>query len=239
MSMDSSFKKIALVLLFLPAGLVAQEGDKKEEPVKIKSTANFDISGKGDADAWHNAEWIHLSKRKGTADYRTRAKLLYSETGLYVLFSCEDNKISATLTEDFAKLWEEDVVEIFLWTDESAPIYFEYELSPLNYELPILVPNLGETFFGWRPWQYEGARKTRHATNIVKDKRGNVTEWIGEVFIPYALLKPLNNVPPAKGTQWRINMYRNDFDDNFTSWSWKPVKNNYHDYKMFGVVRFD
>jgi hypothetical protein len=60
---------------------------------------------------------------------------------------------------DFLDLWNEDVVEAFFWTDESNPIYFEYELSPLNYELPILVPNNKGKFLGWLPWHYEGIAK--------------------------------------------------------------------------------
>ena len=36
-------------------------------------------------------------------------------------------------------LWNEDVFEVFLWTDERYPVYFEYEISPLNHELPILA----------------------------------------------------------------------------------------------------
>src|SRR3546814_1679067 len=49
---------------------------------------------------------------------------------------------------------------------------------------------------GWRPWQYEGTRKTRHATKVVKGKNGEITEWLAEFFIPFALLQPLRNVPP-------------------------------------------
>ena len=53
--------------------------------------------------------------------------------------------------------------EVFLWPDERDPIYFEYEISPLGRELPILVPNLDGKFLGWRPWHYEGepARRAR------------------------------------------------------------------------------
>ena len=64
----------------------------------------------------------------------------------------------------FADLWTEDVVEIFFWPDEEMPVYFEYELSPRNYELPILVPNKAGSFLGWRPWKYEGER-ARSAQN--------------------------------------------------------------------------
>lgn len=229
---------LQLTILLLPIWLHAQSNDGKKEALAIRYTTNFDISGKGDAAAWQQTTWIPLERRRGNAPYQTRAKLLYSETGIYALFSCQDSKISATFQEDFADLWTEDVVEIFLWPNDSESIYFEYELSPLNKELPIIVPNMDGDFLGWRPWHYEGERRTRHATHVARDGRGNTTEWIAEFFIPYALLKPLRNVPPKSGTKWRMNMYRVDHDDGSTSWSWKPVRTNFHDYKSFGVIQF-
>lgn len=238
--MRASLLTLLCILLYIPGDLTAQETKRMEDrALVVRRTANFDITGKGSAGEWNKAEWLPMEKRKGRATYRTRAKLLYSDTGIYGLFSNEDNKINATFREDFAQLWTEDVVEIFLWTDTATSIYFEYELSPLNYELPILVPNMDGDFLGWRPWQYEGERKIRHATHIVKDQEDHVREWIAEFFIPYALLKPLKNVPPKKGTEWRVNMYRNDYDQEYTSWSWKPVQKNYHDYEKFGVIRFE
>lgn len=237
--MRSLLQLVLIILLVIPKMADAQDGNKKEKALDIKSTRNFDISGKGNASEWQSTAWIQLEKRRGDAKYTTRAKLLYSETGIYALFSCQDNKITATLKEDFANLWTEDVVEIFFWPDETMPVYFEYELSPLDYELAILVPNMDGDFLGWRPWQYEGARKTRHAASIQRDQSGNVTEWIAEFFIPYALLKPLRNVPPKKGTEWRMNMYRIDHDQGNTSWTWKPVQKNFHDYQRFGLIRFE
>lgn len=235
--------KITHSLPFLLAcastAVFAQVPAVEREALPVKSTVNFDISGNGDAAEWKAAEWIPLERRRGAARYETKAKLLYSDTGVYGLFSCEDEKITATLKEDFANLWTEDVVEIFFWPDESSPLYFEYELSPLDYELPILVPNMDGNFLGWRPWQYEGERKTRHATVVRRDARGNPTEWIAEFFIPYALLKPLRNVPPKKGSAWRMNMYRIDHDNGNTAWSWKPVQKNFHDYERFGLIRFE
>jgi hypothetical protein len=130
-------------------------------------------------------------------------------------------------------LYNEDVVEIFFWTDESKPLYFEYELSPHNFELPILVPNSNGKFLGWLPWHYEGDRKTRHATRIT-DKA-----WTAEFFIPYTLLMPLDNVPPVKGTKWRCNFYRIDYDSGSSEWSWQKTRINFHDFKKFGTILFD
>jgi hypothetical protein len=182
---------------------------------------------------------LELSKRKGAVNYASTLKLLHSETGIYCLFRCEDKKITSTFKEDFADLWTEDVVEIFFWTDESAAIYFEYELSPLNYELPILIPNFKGDFLGWQPWHYEGERKTRHETQIQRDATGNPVSWTAEVFIPYVLLKPLVNVPPKQGQPWRMNAYRIDHDEGHSTWSWVPVSTNFHDYERFGTLKFE
>jgi hypothetical protein len=132
------------------------------------------------------------------------------------------------------------VIEIFFWPDETFPIYLEYELSPLNYELAILVPNLNGQASGWTPWNYRGDKKTRKATSVIRDAKENPTAWIGEFFIPYALMKPLQNVPPQKGTAWRINIYRIDYDEAESSyWSWQPVNNNFHEFQKYGTLIFD
>jgi Carbohydrate family 9 binding domain-like len=204
----------------------------------IKKTNDFEITGEGNAANWSSVGWTTLPPRNTNAAYQTQIKLLYSDSGIYCLYRCEDKKITATLKEDFSDLWHEDVVEAFFWTDESTPMYFEYELSPLNYELPILIPNFKGDFLGWRPWHYEGNRKTKHATHI--NKNGDSTDlWIAEFFIPYALLKPLQNVPPAKGTRWRANFYRIDHDYGEAYWSWQLTRTNFHDYERFGTVVFD
>ena len=211
----------------------------KEDTLKVKRTTDFEINGDGSNANWNNSDWLELPKSGGSVSYQTKVKMLYSDSGLYCLYHCEDNKITATLKEDFLDLWNEDVVEAFFWTDESNPIYFEYELSPLNHELPILVPNNKGKFLGWRPWHYEANRKTKHAIHI--NKGGDaVTSWTAEFFIPYTLLRPLGNVPPQKGTHWRANFYRIDHDNGESSWEWQKVRNeNFHDYELFGQIVFD
>jgi hypothetical protein len=210
----------------------------------VSSTEDFDVSGDGRAAAWGRAAWQVLRRRttEGPA-YETRIKALYSKTGLYVLMRASDRKITATIKDDFLDLWTEDVFEIFLWPDERQPLYFEYEISPLNAELPILVPNLGSKFLGWRPWHYEGTRKTRKATSAEGGELksgGPVTGWMAEVFIPYELLSPLQNVPPKSGSRWRANFYRMDYDGaKPASWDWAPVGPSFHEFQKFGTLIFE
>jgi len=224
------------------------EGADEQAPpgkvLRVRRTEDFAVNGQGDAAAWKEVAWEPLNLRKtGGLPYQTRVKVLYSDTGLYVLMEGEDRKVTATMSEDFLDLWNEDVFEFFLWTDEEHPVYFEYEISPLGFELPILIPNLGGRFLGWRPWHYEGKRKTRKATATVggpKQSGADVTGWTAEVFVPYDLLEPLGNVPPKPGTRWRANFYRVDYDDGrTTSWDWARVGPSFHEFEKFGTLLFE
>jgi len=212
-----------------------------ESTISIHKTEDFEITGDGSAKAWNNTAWIKLDQRKNLDHMlETKLKILYSETGMYFLFSCADDQITATMEQDFADLWHEDVVEVFLWTDQTYPLYFEYELSPLNYELPLLIPNFGGEFLGWIPWHYTGDRRIIHATKVLDGKKTNNGKivWYGEFFIPYKLLEPLQNVPPKKGTTWRGNFYRMDYDHGHSVWSWQLTDGNFHEYEKFGKLKF-
>lgn len=209
----------------------------------IKKCSDFKITGKGSSIAWEKAEWIDIPQRTNQPDtLSTKAKVLYSETGIYFLFYCEDRILTATMEADNLKLWEEDVVEVFLWPDERFTIYFEYQISPLNYQLTILVPNIDGNFLGWLPWQYEGDRKTRHETFIIggeKTSGASISGWMAEFYIPYKLLTPLGNVPPGSGTRWRANMYRIDRDEGTRAFSWQLTVGTFHDIKNFGTFIFE
>ena len=230
---------LALAGLCLMAGTSRYHGAVTAQPaerprLQVKPAADFEVSGKGDAPAWQQPEWTALRRRQPDGHpYDTRFKVLYSTTGLYFLMDGTDRTQVATMKEDFMDLWNEDVFEVFLWTDERHPIYFEYQISPLNRELAILVPNFGGQFLGWRPWHYEKDRVTR------KNVSASADGWRAEFFIPYALLRPLQNVPPKAGTVWRANFYRMDYDGGKrTQWEWAPVGDSFHEYQKFGELVF-
>lgn len=223
---------------------VGEKGQRAAGVLKVKPTKDFEVTGDGKNAAWSNTEWEPIPQRtKEGLPYESRVKMLYSPKGLYVLFDGTDKKLGAKIEKDFENLWEEDVYEVFLWPDEKQTTYFEYEISPLNFELPILVPNFETKFFPWRPWHYEGGRMTRKATAVTggqKKSGAAIGGWSAEIFIPYDLLVPLQNVPPKPGTKWRANFYRMDYDDGkATRWTWMPVGKSFHEYQKFGTLVFE
>ena len=210
----------------------------------VKRTDDFEVTGDGRHASWEKATWQPLTARGEPAHaYMAQAKALYSKTGLYVLLDGSDGRLTAKNQEDFQDLWLEDVFEFFIWPDERQTVYFEYEISPLGKELPILVPNLGDKFLGWRPWHYDGERKIRKAVSITggpQESGAAIRGWRAEVFVPYDLLKPLGNVPPTSGATWRANFYRVDYDDDkVTGWDWQRVGRSFHDFRSFGVLEFE
>lgn len=209
----------------------------------IKKSMDFEITGNGSAENWSKTKWLIIPQRSSSDEsLTTKVKVLYSETGIYFLFNCQDKKLTATMNADFMELWREDVLEIFLWPDESTPDYFEYEISPLNYELLLLLSAEKGDVVRWRPFSYEQVWKTRHATDVQggeKKSNASVTEWTAEFFIPFKLLKPLKNISPKPGTKWRANFYRTDYDKGRTGWSWQKPLKSYHDLERFGTLIFE
>jgi hypothetical protein len=212
----------------------------------VAKTDDFSVTGDGSNSNWTKAAWLPLTQRRPAEIDESRAtnvKMLYSSSGLYCLFDCNDRKITATMEADFLDLWTEDVVEVFFWPDESIPFYLEYEISPLNYELPIMISNQEGELLRWQPFHYEENRHTHHAVTVrggEQKPQAAITGWTAEFFIPYKLLSPLRNVPPKSGDQWRANFYRVDYDEERSkSWSWQLTERNFHDYMRFGTLSFE
>ena len=217
---------------------------KKDERLTVKKCTDFQVTGKGDNPQWNQVSWHDMNLMDKTDnEYSTRFKMLYSDKGIYVLGYCEDQIISTDYKTDQGDIWEGDVFEVFLQTDEDNPLYFEYEINPLNTELVILVPNNKGDFFGWAPWHYEGDRKVQKAIHVhdgVAETGAKVSGWTAEMFFPYTLFKALKNVPPKANTKWKGNFYRMDYDSGERiKWGWKEVESTFHEYDKFGTIVFE
>lgn len=232
---------LAMLLCAIPSQ--AQQATD-QAGIIVKRCDNFDVTGSGDNKTWNSTSWVKLNKLDGGGiDYESKFKILYSSTGLYVLFSGNDTKISTTYDKDFDNLFRGDVFEVFFHPDTTLPLYFEYEINQLNKELVLIIPNLNGGISGWLPWHYENDRQTKKMVSVHGGKatpNGAITSWTAELFFPYKLLSPLNNVPPKSGTTWNANFYRLDYDTGGAiKWAWGPVDKSFHEYKRFLPIRFE
>lgn len=190
-------------------------------PLLVKKTQDFELSAKDGAAMWNKTGWTYLKPVGGYLRYETRFKMLYSDKGMYFRIFCEDSKISCTGLRDFGKLYEEDVVEIFLKPDMRQNMYFEYELSPANAELPLMVANTKGKYHGWLPFDYARDRICKHECNIIDVNGANCKGWECRIFIPFELLEGLIAEPPESDKYWFANVCRIDYDSvEPTRWSW-------------------
>lgn len=216
-----------------------------ETPLIVKKCADFQLTGKGDNNEWTKTEWNHLLRQDtvGGRAYTNKFKILYSAKGIYVLFNGDDDKISTQYDKDFGELYRGDVFEVFFHTDPKMPLYLEYEINQLNKELVLLVPNINGKYLGWVPFNYQKDRSIKRMVHVEGGEAAPgkpITSWSAELFFPYELFRPLNNVPPVSGSIWHANFCRLDYDRPVRmKWSWSPVQNTFHEFEKYKSILFE
>ena len=216
----------------------------ENKSLSVKKCHDFSITGDGNNSEWGKADWHQLSKLdQGGAVDESKFKIMYSEKGIYVLFSGLDNLITTKYDKDFGDLFNGDVFEVFFHTDTKIPLYLEYEINQLDKELVLIIPNINGKFNGWLPWNYENERRVVKKVSLKAGKMeigSTIQSWSSELFFPYSLFNPLSNVPPKSGTSWNANFYRLDYDTGkMIKWSWAPIKSSFHEFEKFGTIHFE
>jgi hypothetical protein len=240
-------KFLFLILLTLCIGSIkifAVEIPSTREPLIVKKSTDFALTGNGSSPEWSKAQWIPLIKLDaGGEENKTRFKIMYSGKGIYLLFEGKDSKITTKFDKDFDNLFEGDVFEVFFHPDPKFPIYLEYEVNHLNKELVLIIPNIKGKFKGWIPWKYENENRVIKKVNIVGGKMeqdAKIKAWSAELFFPYGLFSPLSNVPPVSGTTWNANFYRLDYDSGkMIKWAWTPINKSFHEFEKYGSILFE
>lgn len=228
---------------FLSTSLLAQV--VKSDTLLVLKTKDFQLTGSGKSEEWQKACWNTLTKLdEGGNEYMTRFKIMYSSTGIYVLFDGSDDKITTEYNEDMGDLYNGDVFEVFFHPKSEIPHYFEYEVNQLDKELILLLTNSNGKSYSWAPWHYENNRRLRKVVKVVgAEAQANaiIKSWSAEVFFPNELLQLLPNTPPQSGMIWNANFYRLDYDTGkMIKWSWSPtIVRSFHELEHFGHIKFE
>lgn len=155
---------------------------------------------------WQRTEpaWIarDCTRKLDYPDLKTEVRAFWADTHLYLLFICPYRELHLWLPpqpgRDRDKLWDRDVVEVFLgddWTNIRR--YREFEIAPTGDRIDLAI-DLGKQEYG-AGW--ESGWKT--AARI--DEKSHT--WYAAAQIP---LKAVSAARVADGTRWRGNLYRID-----------------------------
>jgi hypothetical protein len=233
-----------LLLLFLRA-------DEPEPCVVSRTTAVFSIryvpghpelSLDPAAAPWANAAVTPMSKDcSRQIDYphlKSQIRAFWTDADLYLLFPCPYTALNLFLPANnrtpHVGLWDRDVVEVFLGDDwTNIRHYREFEIAPTGDWIDLAIDLDHENYdHNWRSgWQ----------TLARIDETAKV--WYAAARIP---LKAVSSHPVARGTKWRMNLYRieglgADPQRHFLCWQPTCVENRdpNHVPEHFGTLVFE
>jgi hypothetical protein len=206
------------------------------------------LTGKLDDPLWEKAPVARLTHALTGAEprYHTEARLVCSDTTLYIGFHCEDEYVWSTRTERDSDIWKEECVEVFISPAGTLHQYYEINVSPKNVQFDACILNPRVAPGVWKPfrglWEYtvEGLRTVVHVEGDL-DAPGGAKFWNAEYAIPLDQLIGAPHTPPQPGDEWRLNMYRIDSPEpgkqEFYAWS-SPGVLDFHTPLRFGTLRF-
>jgi hypothetical protein len=201
------------------------------------------IDGKLDDDAWRRAARTRAFRRPDgkpmDATRQASAQLLWDAEHLYVGFHVKDPDIVATHQGRDQRLWEQDVVEVYLDPGADGKDYIELQVSPTNQVFDAV-------FKSHRTPRWEEAAKTDLAvvSAVTVDGTANQaddadTGWTVEIAIPWGELP--GGAAPKAGDVWRANLYRIDdagARNMAFQGAWAPVGGDFHKLDGAGDLLF-
>jgi hypothetical protein len=194
-----------------------------------------------DAMAWRTVGTTRIvkdcSRMVNYGDLDTEVRGFWTARSLYLLFACPYRSLNRFPPgpdgRDRDKLWDRDVVEVFLGDDwKNIRHYREYEIAPTGerVDLAIDLDGGGEG----RAWSsgWETRARIDQAAKI----------WYAAARIPLA---SVSSARVAPGTRWRINLYRIDGegpDSQRRFLCWQPTcvvnRDPNHVPEAFGTLIF-
>lgn len=201
----------------------------------LKIDKNLVIDGDLEKPEWKRAEAVALvdTSTGGAVKRKTSVKLLWNDDFLYTAFDCEDDYTCATMTGYNDRLYEEDVVEIFIDDDRDLKTYVEIEVNPLNAVLHYFIQN----DLAGRLVSFARIEKTVRSAVLRDEAKG----FAVELAVPFSEFVTAPNRPPVRGDRWLINLYRIDRpetgDVEHSAWSPTGLP-RFHVPQSFGELVF-
>lgn len=183
--------------------------------VVYQASETIQIDGKSDEASWSKAKWTSdfvdiEGDKKPKPLFKTRTKMLWDNSNLYVLAELKDPNIWAYLTERDQVIYHDNDIEVFIDPNGNGQDYFEFEVNAQNALFDLFLPkayrNGGTAFVVYNSEGFESAVSIDGTLNNPTDTD---TKWTVEMKIPFADLRISEPIQvPEDGEQWRINFSR-------------------------------
>ncbi len=243
--------KQCLIIPILICSLL-QTGCKNEDPdlpryVLLKTNEKMIIDGNLDESSWQKADLIQfrLNDTGGTMDdsaLLTVGKGCYDDENIYFAFHCNDPDIWCNYTQRDEHLWKEEVIELFIDTDDTPEDYIEIEISPSNvlFDSFIIDPQKID-FAETAKFDLQGIKTAVNIDGTLNSRDDLDSHWTVEMSIPFSDLTGNERSKIKANEEWRINFYRVNRDQGREDgkYAWSPTLGRFHTPSKFGILVFN
>jgi len=218
------------------------------------------IDGRLDDACWQAAPWTEdfidiEGAAKPRPTLRTRAKIAWDDSHLYIAAQLEEPHVWATLAQHDSVIFRDNDFEVFIDPDGDNHNYFEFEINALNTGWDLFLNRPYQA--GGKPdnsWEIPGLRTAVLVDGTLNNPTDTDRGWTVEMAFPWSAFErsPALRRPPLQGDRWRMNFSRVEWrvriaggkyekapgraEDN---WVWSPQGViNMHRPEMWGIVEF-
>ncbi len=239
-------KAVLLIILLFIILSFKLEGDLVYKIKKIDK--DIKVNGNWDKSIWNNVDEIQLKNYMGAKPEHfptVYAKLVYSDTDLYVIFKVIDQYVRSIAEEYQGKVYEDSCVEFFFTPAEnSSKGYFNLETNCGGVQLFHYNSNDKKKNVLIKNEDHNNITVAHSLPRINNPEiKGKVT-WYMEYKIPFDVISNyFEYTKPVSKTVWRGNFYKCADKTSHPHWlTWNKVEfptPNFHLPQFFGTLIFE
>ncbi|HNR40665.1 MAG TPA: carbohydrate-binding family 9-like protein [Bacteroidales bacterium] len=250
----------------MTASVIPPEPDPKGY-VCYRTASPIKPDGILDEPSWNAAPWSDYfvdieGDAKPAPAYKTRVKMLWDNSNLYIAAELEEPHVWATLRQRDTVIFIDNDFEVFIDPDGDTQNYYELEVNAFGTEWDLLLtkPYRDDGGFPINGWDIKGLRTGTHVDGTINKPDDTDRGWSVEIVLPLAALRECAGIAglPEPGDQWRINFsrvewraviengkYRKEINPETKrpfpedNWVWSPQgRINMHMPEMWGYLQF-
>jgi hypothetical protein len=218
------------------------------------------IDGVLDEPAWRAAAWTDdfvdiEGNIRPTPRFRTRAKMIWDDSCLYIGAELAEPHVWATLRMRDTIIYHDNDFEVFIDPDGDNHEYYEFEMNALNTVWDLFLDRpYRDGGHANTSWDIAGLRTAVRVHGTLNNPADTDTGWTVEIAMPWKALGEYAHrpSPPAIGDRWRIDFsrvewqvvvdggsYRKVSGKDEDNWVWSPQGVvNMHQPETWGYIQF-
>jgi hypothetical protein len=237
---------LVVMMIFLFLSGTSQKNNSSYSVKRLKK--NMKIDGNWNKSQWRRAKTIELTNYMlPEPAFRpvVRAKMMYDDDNLYVIFRVNDRYVRSVIEEYNGPVSTDACVEFFFSPDTSLrERYFNLEINAGG------TPLMAYHIFHQKEYQkfsIEDLKKIEIAHSLPNKVDPEIVSpiiWTVEYKLPLSVLEKFSSViHPKPGVTWRANFYNTaskGSNPHHITWSFVEnlETNSFHQPQFFGQIKF-